>query len=131
MSCKRESSPQATKYGIASTAWSGVCFAREMGYRLRLPSRLFLLLGIWGYLSPTSAWLVFSPVLAILRQHASMNRACVFWLMHDKRFRCTGVISMTAPVKATVVCQCPKSLFLPQTVSDEDHGPAGPITALA
>lgn len=63
---------------------------------------------------------MFSPVLAILRQHASVNRACVFWLMRDETFTCQCAIFMIAPVKATIVCQCPKPLSLPQTPSEED-----------
>lgn len=51
--------------------------------------------------------------------------------MHEKRFRHHCVIFMIAPVKATVVCGCSKSPSLPQSSPDEDHGSAGPITALA
>lgn len=99
-----------------------------MGHRLHLPSRLW---GIWGNLSPASARRMLSPALPILRQRAGASRACVFWLMCEKRFRCHCVLFTIAPVKATIVCQCPKSLCLPQTSSEEDHSPAGPIVALA
>lgn len=55
----------------------------------------------------------------------------MFWMMHEKRFRHHCVIFRIAPVKATVVCRCPKSPSLPQASPDKDHGSAGPITTLA
>lgn len=59
----------------------------------------------------------------MLRQHATVSRAFVFWQKHKKKPTQHCAVLRIAPVKAMVMAM--KAILLFQIPSEEDYGPEG------